>query len=242
MLNPSELADGVKIPKSQPPNPASNSVLLFDEVPSNLASNEIDKNSLSGSIWTVSNGTKNPSRLTTSTVMDDDRSTIEDEKDPVEGNEFYDDDDDDESVPDTKIIFDKEFEDYFEDRIHKSGSSMIFMSKTLGLLPVIWTEEDLEGECKTYLNFYTFILYICWVALFVLTFIKLNVSTEWPSDTAFQHYMNKTNNGCVVLSSATFQANLGGQWISAILIVSCGILNSRSLADVFYSLSGVDSS
>ncbi|QQP50500.1 Uncharacterized protein FKW44_011517, partial [Caligus rogercresseyi] len=132
MLDPSELPST---------NPGGN-VLLFEE---EAAPRGQDTESLAGSIWTVSNGTKNPSRLSTATVKVD-PSEEEDKENPKGSvsNESSD-DEDEESIPDTKIIFDKEFDDYYEDRIHKSGSSMVFLSKTMGLLPAIWTEEDLEG-------------------------------------------------------------------------------------------------
>jgi hypothetical protein len=44
--------------------------------------------------------------------------------------------------------------------VHKSAGPVVFISKTLGMLPVIWTEDENESECKSYFNLYTFILFI----------------------------------------------------------------------------------
>ena len=61
---------------------------------------------------------------------------------------------------DTKILLDKEFDDPYEDRVHKSAGPVVFVSKTLGMLPVIWTEDEAESECKSYFNLYTFVIFI----------------------------------------------------------------------------------
>lgn len=110
---------------------------------------------------------------------------------------------------DTKILLEKEFDDFFEDQVrfcvcmgtfyrgssgtwlyihqadwrsdqrydamwsvagllkqvvscqvHKSAGPVVFVSKTLGMLPVIWTEDESESECKSYFNLYTFIIFI----------------------------------------------------------------------------------
>ena len=61
---------------------------------------------------------------------------------------------------DTKILLEKEFDDFYEDRVHKSAGPVVFVSKTLGMLPVIWTEDEEESECKSYFNLYTFVIFI----------------------------------------------------------------------------------
>ena len=37
---------------------------------------------------------------------------------------------------------------------------MVFVSKMLGMIPVIWTEDEEESECKSYFNLYTFVIFI----------------------------------------------------------------------------------
>ena len=45
-------------------------------------------------------------------------------------------------------------------KVHKSAGPMVFLSKMLGMLPVIWTEDESESECKSYFNLYTFVIFI----------------------------------------------------------------------------------
>lgn len=66
----------------------------------------------------------------------------------------------DKDESDTKILLEKEFDDFYEDRVHKSAGPVVFVSKTLGMLPVIWTEDETESECKSYFNLYTFVIFI----------------------------------------------------------------------------------
>ena len=54
----------------------------------------------------------------------------------------------------------KEFDDFYEDQVHKAAGPVVFVSKTLGMLPAIWTEDENESECKSYFNLYTFVLFI----------------------------------------------------------------------------------
>ena len=60
----------------------------------------------------------------------------------------------------TRILLEKEFDDYYEDHVHKSAGPVVFVSKMLGMIPVIWTEDEEESECKSYFNLYTFIIFI----------------------------------------------------------------------------------
>ena len=48
----------------------------------------------------------------------------------------------------TRILLEKEFDDYYENRTHKSAGPVVFLSKCLGMLPVIWTDDDAESDCK----------------------------------------------------------------------------------------------
>ena len=60
----------------------------------------------------------------------------------------------------TRILLEKEFDDYYEDHVHKSAGPVVFVSKMLGMIPVIWTEDESESECKSYFNLYTFVIFI----------------------------------------------------------------------------------
>ena len=64
---------------------------------------------------------------------------------------------------DTRILLEKEFDDYYEDRAHKSAGPVVFLSKCLGMLPVIWTDDDAESDCKSYFNLYTFVVFLAWI-------------------------------------------------------------------------------
>merc|ERR1712010_66849 len=56
------------------------------------------------------------------------------------------------SEEEEKILLEKEFDDYYEDRVHKSAGPVVFLSKSMAMLPVIWTDDEAESECKTYFN------------------------------------------------------------------------------------------
>ncbi len=97
------------------------------------------------SVWTVEGDKSDP--------LDED-----DEEDGEDGGEG--DSDDDEERDTTIELLDKEFDDFYEDNVHKSAGPVVFVSKTLGMLPVIWTEDESESECKSYFNLYTFVIFI----------------------------------------------------------------------------------
>ena len=58
-----------------------------------------------------------------------------------------------------KKLFEKEFDDYYEENVHKSAGPVVFVSKMLGMIPVIWTEEQDDSDCKSYYNLYTFVIF-----------------------------------------------------------------------------------
>ena len=43
--------------------------------------------------------------------------------------------------------------------MHKSAGPVVFVSKMLGMIPVIWTEEQDDSDCKSYYNLYTFVIF-----------------------------------------------------------------------------------
>ena len=80
--------------------------------------------------------------------------TIEGREDPEKDLMSLDEDEE------TRILLEKEFDDYYEDHVHKSAGPVVFVSKMLGMIPVIWTEDESESECKSYFNLYTFVIFI----------------------------------------------------------------------------------
>merc|ERR1711885_117222 len=64
------------------------------------------------------------------------------------------------SEEEERILLEKEFDDYYEDRVHKSAGPAVFLSKSMAMLPVIWTDDEAESEYKTYFNLYTFVVFL----------------------------------------------------------------------------------
>jgi len=62
----------------------------------------------------------------------------------------------------------------YADNVHKSAGPIVFMSKTMGMLPIIWTEDEEESEGKSYFNLCTFIILIGWI--FIQQIIRLSQS------------------------------------------------------------------
>ena len=79
----------------------------------------------------------------------------------------------------------QEFDDYYEDRVHKSAGPVVFLSKCLAMLPVIWTDDDAESECKTYFNLYTFVVFLGWIGLAVITGRRVDRVDPWPAEKVF---------------------------------------------------------
>lgn len=70
--------------------------------------------------------------------------------------------------------------------MHKSAGPVVFLSKCLAMLPVIWTDDEAESECKTYFNLYTFLVFLAWIGLAVITGRRVERLTDsWPADGAF---------------------------------------------------------
>merc|ERR1719370_1368424 len=86
------------------------------------------------------------------------------------------------SEKEEKILLEKEFDDYYEDRVHKSAGPVVFLSKSMAMLPVIWTDDEAESECKTYFNLHTFIVFLAWFGLAVITGRRVERLTDrWPA-------------------------------------------------------------
>ena len=50
---------------------------------------------------------------------------------------------------------------------------MVFLSKCLAMLPVIWTDDDAESDCKSYFNLYTFVVFLAWIGNGILNQIEI---------------------------------------------------------------------
>lgn len=142
------------------------------------------------------------------------------------------------SEADTKILLEKEFDDYYEDRVHKSAGPVVFLSKTLGMLPVIWTDDDEESDCKTYFNLYTFIIFFGWVGLSVLCGIRVGEVTDWPAERSFTG-VNATD-PMRFMGRMTMDTYIGAVFTNCIVAVLFGVFKSRSFAEVLYTTSEVD--
>ena len=54
---------------------------------------------------------------------------------------------------------------------------MVFLSKCLAMLPVIWTDDDAESDCKSYFNLYTFVVFLAWIGNWLHPGASLNISS-----------------------------------------------------------------
>lgn len=162
--------------------------------------------------------------------------TIEGEKDPL-------DEDPDQAInfdeDDTKILLEKEFDDFYEDHAHKSAGPVVFVSKTLGMLPVIWTEEESENECKSYFNLYTFVIFIGWVGLAVVSGLRVEKIGTFPGDGPISPD-NDTAYHLRFLSRCSIDTYLSCTWIGSLVALLFGVFKCRSFAEVLMGLSEID--
>jgi len=143
------------------------------------------------------------------------------------------------SEEDTRILLEKEFDDYYEDRIHKSAGPVVFLSKCLGMLPLIWTDDETGSECKSYFNMYTFIIFLGWIGVAVLTGTRIDKVSSWPADGMFtaanasdhQRFFSRT-------TMDTYAAAVFGNCLVAIIF---GVFKSRMFAEVLFTAAEVDS-
>lgn len=66
-----------------------------------------------------------------------------------------------------------------------SAGPVVFLSKCLGMLPVIWTDDDAESDCKSYFNLYTFIVFLAWIGVAVISGFRVNLIDPWPAGGMF---------------------------------------------------------
>ena len=65
---------------------------------------------------------------------------------------------------------------------------MVFLSKMLGMLPVIWTEDESESECKSYFNLYTFAVFIGKVWFNVLLIEDIRAAALYQRGRGFKSF------------------------------------------------------
>jgi len=143
------------------------------------------------------------------------------------------------SDADTKILLEKEFDDYYEDRVHKSAGPVVFLSKCLAMLPVIWTDDEAESECKTYFNLYTFVVFLGWIGLAVITGRRVDRVDPWPAESTFTA-ANVTHSDRF-LGRMTVDTYIGSIFSNCIVAVLFGIFKCTSFAEVLFTTSEVDS-
>ncbi|XP_023335000.1 uncharacterized protein LOC111706370 [Eurytemora carolleeae] len=143
------------------------------------------------------------------------------------------------SEEDTKILLEKEFDDFYEDRIHKSAGPVVFLSKCLGMIPLIWTDDEEGSECKTYFNIYTFVVFLGWIGLSVLTGMRINLYTTWPAQAVFTPDNSTTANR--FLGRMTVDTYAAAIFSNCLVAVVFGVFKSRMFADVLFYTAQIDS-
>jgi len=143
------------------------------------------------------------------------------------------------SDADTKILLEKEFDDYYEDRVHKSAGPVVFLSKCLAMLPVIWTDDDAESECKTYFNLYTFVVFLGWIGLAVITGRRVERVDPWPAEKLF--IGDNITDSERFLGRMTVDTYIGSLFSNCLVAVLFGIFKCTSFAEVLFTTSEVDS-
>merc|ERR1719346_972446 len=139
---------------------------------------------------------------------------------------------------DTRILLEKEFDDYYEDRAHKSAGPVVFLSKCLGMLPVIWTDDDAESDCKSYFNLYTFVMFLAWIGVAVISGMRVDLIDPWPPS---QLMGDNVTDSKRFMGRMTVDSYLGSVLSNAIIAVMFGIFKCTNFAEVLYSVSQLDS-
>merc|ERR1712061_734923 len=148
------------------------------------------------------------------------------------------------SEEEEKILLEKEFDDYYEDRVHKSAGPVVFLSKSMAMLPVIWTDDEAESECKTYFNLYTFVVFLAWFGLAVIAALrvcKMDNEITWPCDNKTALMGENATSEKRFLSRMTVDSYIGCLFSNCIVAILFGIFKCTSFAEVLYKASEVDS-
>merc|ERR1719266_1133564 len=148
------------------------------------------------------------------------------------------------SEEEERILLEKEFDDYYEDRVHKSAGPVVFLSKSMAMLPVIWTDDEAESECKTYFNRYTFVVFLAWFGLAVIAALrvcKMDNEITWPCDNKTALMGENATSEKRFLSRMTVDSYIGCLFSNCIVAILFGIFKCTSFAEVLYKASEVDS-
>merc|ERR1719433_1879066 len=148
------------------------------------------------------------------------------------------------SEEEERILLEKEFDDYYEDRVHKSAGPVVFLSKSMAMLPVIWTDDEAESECKTYFNLYTFVVFLAWFGLAVIAALrvcKMDNEITWPCDNTTALMGENATSEKRFLSRMTVDSYIGCLFSNCIVAILFGIFKCTSFAEVLYKASEVDS-
>merc|ERR1719361_941505 len=148
------------------------------------------------------------------------------------------------SEEEEKILLEKEFDDYYEDRVHKSAGPVVFLSKSMAMLPVIWTDDEAESECKTYFNLYTFVVFLAWFGLAVIAALrvcKMDNEITWPCDNKTALMGENATSEKRFLSRMTVDSYIGCLFSNCIVAILFGIFKCTSFAEVLYKASQLDS-
>jgi hypothetical protein len=105
------------------------------------------------------------------------------------------------------------------------------------MLPVIWTEDESESECKSYFNLYTFAVFIGWIGLAVLTGFRVGYVDVWPGDAL---PAGNSTDPLRFLSKSTVDTYCACTWVASLTILLFGVFKCRSMAEILFGLSEAD--
>jgi hypothetical protein len=122
------------------------------------------------------------------------------------------------------------------------------------MLPVIWTDDDAESECKTYFNLYTFVVFLGWIGLAVITGRRVDRVDPWPAEKVFtadnvtdsDRFLGRVSKLLRYLEKLFFvqmtvDTYIGSVFSNCIVAVLFGIFKCTSFAEVLFTTSEVDS-
>jgi len=140
----------------------------------------------------------------------------------------------------TRILLEKEFDDFYEDQVHKSAGPVVFVSKMLGMLPAIWTDDDTENdnECKSYFNLYTFLIFAGWIALAVMSALQISYVEKWPGNRPLVG--ENATSAMRFVTRSTVDAYFACTWAAALVALLFGVFKCRKMADILFGLSETD--
>lgn len=163
--------------------------------------------------------------------------TVEGDKEKALGEDGEDLSDNEDGDDSTKILLEKEFDDFYEDQVHKAAGPVVFVSKVLGMLPAIWTEDENESECKSYFNLYTFVLFIGWIGLAVVSGIRTGKVDSWPAE---NYTMNDPLHPKRFISRGAADTYVASLFTAALVALIFGVFKCRSFAEILFGLSETD--